>query len=94
MSVSVKSARGIFKADDSPYKATALKAYKEMKLKYRDYNDIAREVGHALRDMHLEYDWFSLCTEEYGYSFLERSSILRLKRDDDDTYLIIVAVHD
>ena len=94
MSVSVKTANGIFKADDSPYKATALKAYKEMKLKYRDYYDIAREVRHALRDRHLEYDWYSLCTKEYGHSSLERSSILKLKRDDDDNYLIIVAVHD
>ena len=36
MSVSVKTANGIFKADDSPYKATALKVFKMMKLKYRD----------------------------------------------------------
>ncbi len=63
-----------------------------MKLKYRDYSDIAKEVRHAFKDRHPEYDWYSMYTSEYYEArYPVRSSLLAL-RAGNFTFMI-VAVH-
>ncbi len=64
MSVEVKRAGGIFEADESPYKATALKAVKKMNFYKKSWFDIATEVWEALKNKHPEYHWYSICYSE------------------------------
>ncbi len=61
MFVAVVDAYGIFEANDSVYKATAIKAVKEMNFDSKDNYEKAKVVFDAIKDKHPEYHWCSVC---------------------------------
>ncbi len=91
MSVAVVDAYGIFEANDSVYKATAITAVKEMNFYGKTNFQKAEVVLETFQNKHPEYDWYSVCFSSGGKVHYRRSSVLTLRRDGFD--FGVVAVH-
>jgi hypothetical protein len=62
MSVTVYHAEGIFKASDSPYKATAVKALEEIQdFKGKTNSDRTKVLRDAMIAKHPELKWYTIC---------------------------------
>ena len=54
-------AYGIFESNDSVFKATAIKAVKEMNFDGKNHFEKAKIVLETFKKKHIEYDWCSVC---------------------------------